>query len=413
MAHPLDRPKRKNPLVRTRLPLLPAASRSRAAHWLTLAAAEGRFALPTCLDCGAPQYPPRDICGTCLSHRIALKDHPGGGRLAAATTIRTSTDVYFRERLPWRIGTVVLDCGPSIIAHLHGDCAEGGRVRLELKLDKAGQAVILAMPHKDTPNMADDLQMRELTLDPKFRRVLVTDVRSAVGQAMAKAFTQAGAGIVFAGLGDTWKPLAERPRLEKLANVEIVPLDITDWDSIKDLAGAIGGKVDILVNTAEHVRPGGISERHGVAVAQEEMERGYLGLMRLAQAFGPVMRFRGADGANSACAWVNILSVYALMGWPQMGAYSAAQAAMLSAAQSLRAELRGGGVRVVNVFSGPLETDWFQTIPPPKVAPDALAKATVDALRRGLEDVYVGDVAQDIRARLEINPKALERELGS
>jgi methionine aminopeptidase len=64
------------------------------------------------------------------------------------------------------------------------------------------------------------------------------------------------------------------------------------------------------------------------------------------------------------------------------------------------------------VFTGPTETEWFQTVPPPKVAPSALAKATVDALRKGIEDVYVGDVAQDIRARLAVNPKALERELG-
>src|SRR5690606_35266831 len=119
MAEPLARPRRKNPLAKTRQPLLPAMSRSRAAHWLTLAAAEGRFLLPTCLDCGTPQYPPRDVCGKCLSHRILPKDQPASGTLMATTTIRTSTDVYFRERTPWRIGTVVLDCGPSVVAHLH------------------------------------------------------------------------------------------------------------------------------------------------------------------------------------------------------------------------------------------------------------------------------------------------------
>jgi hypothetical protein len=64
------------------------------------------------------------------------------------------------------------------------------------------------------------------------------------------------------------------------------------------------------------------------------------------------------------------------------------------------------------VFSGPLETEWFQTVPPPKVAPAALARAVVAALRSGVEDVFVGDVAQDIRARLAVNPKALEHELG-
>jgi short-subunit dehydrogenase len=80
---------------------------------------------------------------------------------------------------------------------------------------------------------------------------------------------------------------------------------------------------------------------------------------------------------------------------------------------SLRAELRPGGVKVVNVFTGPLDIEWFQTVPPPKVAPRAVASAIVSALKRGLEDVFVGDVAEDIRQRLAANPKAVERELGA
>ena len=58
------------------------------------------------------------------------------------------------------------------------------------------------------------------------------------------------------------------------------------------------------------------------------------------------------------------------------------------------------------------ETRSFQTVAPPKLAPRAIANAVVQALRGGSEDVFVGDVAQDLRKRLEANPKALERELG-
>jgi hypothetical protein len=79
----------------------------------------------------------------------------------------------------------------------------------------------------------------------------------------------------------------------------------------------------------------------------------------------------------------------------------------------MRAELRPGGVRVLNAFFGPLETEWFQTVPPPKLAPTALAKAVVAALKNGNEDIFVGDIAWDLRERLKANPKALERELGS
>ena len=411
MTAPLIRPKRKNPLKKTRQPLYPQAIRSRTAQGLTAAAAQGRFELQTCADCKTIFYPPRDACPKCLSARVPFVPVDNRGEVLAETAIHTSTDPYFRERTPWRAGLTKLDCGPIVLSHLHGDVREGERVRLDLKLDKGGAPVMIALPEKDTPNMADDPQLREMTCDPKFRRVLVTNGRTAVGQAMAKAFSEAGASIVFVGVADPWKPFPGQDALHAIERVEIVPLDVTDTESVTEQAEQNGGRVDILINTAEHVRPGGIVQRRGLTVAREEMDVRYFGLMRLAQAFGPAMRSRGADGVNSAAAFVNLLSVHALMNWPAYGAYSAAEAASLSAAQCLRAELRPGGVKVLNVFFGPLETEWFQTVPPPKVTPAALARAVVQALQRGLEDVFVGDIAEDVRARLAVNPKALEREM--
>ena len=125
------------------------------------------------------------------------------------------------------------------------------------------------------------------------------------------------------------------------------------------------------------------------------------------------MRKCGADGATGAVAWVNVLSVHGLSNAPHFGVHSVAHAACLSLSQWLRNELRPGGIRVINAFTGPLDTEWFQTVPPPKVAPRVVANAVVSALKRGLEDVFVGDVAEDIRQRLAANPKAVERELGA
>ena len=413
MSTPLVRPKRKNPLARTRLPLLPQGARSRTAHGLTAAAAEGRFALQVCEDCGHVPYPPRDACPRCLSARLTFGDVDPNGRLIAETTIRVSTDPYFRERLPWRVGTVKLDAGPVIVAHLHGDAVEGERVKLVLKLDKSGSAVMLALPAQETPHMQADPHLREMTCDPRYRRVLISDGRNAVGQAMARAFSDAGASIVFVGIADSWKPFPGMAELSTIARVEIVPLDVTDTESVTELAAQNGGRIDIVVNTAEHVRAGGVIERGNLSIARDEMDIRYFGMLRLAQAFGPALRFRGADGVNSAAAFVNLLSVHALMNWPAYGSNSAVEAACLSASQCMRAELRPGGVKVLNAFFGPLETEWFQIVPPPKLAPAALAKAVFAALQDGNEDIFVGDIAQDIRDRLKTNPKALERELGS
>jgi short-subunit dehydrogenase len=142
------------------------------------------------------------------------------------------------------------------------------------------------------------------------------------------------------------------------------------------------------------------------------MDINYFGLLRLAQEFGPAMRSRDADGGSSATAWVNLLSVYALSNFPPHGTFSASKAAALSLSQCLRAEMRGAGVRVINVFPGPIDDEWNRTLPPPKLSPDALAKAVIGALQDGVEDVYPGDVAQEWLARWKDNPRVLEREIG-
>lgn len=412
MIAPVKPPRRKNPLLRTRLPTSPPKPRSRTSHGLTSAAAEGRFKMQRCGSCTTFVYPVRDACPSCLSGDLAFVDAPRGGKVLCETTVRVSGDVYFRERAPWRVGLVRLECGPTMVAHLHADCEEGAAVSMSLQLDKSGQAVAFAVPVRETPNMADDRQWREMTADPKFRRVLVTNGRSPVGQEAVRALKSAGAGTIFVGVAEPWRPFTGEEGLRGQQDVEIVPLDVTDEKSVSDLAADIAGKVDILVNTSEHVRSGGLLDRRGTSVARDEIDQTYLGFINLAQAFGPAMRQRGADGVNSAVAWVNVLSVYALANWPLFGTYSASQAACLSLSHCLRAELRPGGIKVVNLFTGPLDTEWFQAVPPPKVAPRALALALVSALRSGLEDVYVGDVAQDIRQRLAVSPKAVERELG-
>jgi NAD(P)-dependent dehydrogenase (short-subunit alcohol dehydrogenase family)/uncharacterized OB-fold protein len=412
MVEPLSRPKRKNPVLATRMPTLPPGGRSRAALGLTAAAAEGRFALQVCADCAAVQYPPREACQRCLSVTLRWRTQDGAGTLLATTTLHHSNDLFFRERLPWRLGMVRLDAGPTVVAHLHGDVAGApARVAVGARLDRAGQAVLVALPDKETPNMSDDAQLREMTCDPKFRKVLVTDAKTAVGQAVVRALAGAGADIVWAGHAEPWK---KRPGFEGLAalpQVTPVPLDLTDSRSVVELAGEIGGKVDIVVNTAEYHRAAGIGHRVGVETARSEMDVNYFGLLRLAQAFGPALRARAADGPTGACAWVNLLSIFALANFPAHGTFSASKAAALSLAQCLRAEMRPAGVRVVNLFPGPIDDEWNQLLPPPKLGPDALAKAIVKALKDGVEDVYPGDVAQEWLERWRDNPKALEREV--
>jgi NAD(P)-dependent dehydrogenase (short-subunit alcohol dehydrogenase family)/uncharacterized OB-fold protein len=407
----LERPKRKNPVLRTRLPTLPPAARSRVALGLTAAAALGRFELQQCRECGMVQYPPREACQSCLSIKLVWKIQPAGGELLAQTVLHHSNDLFFRERLPWRLGLIKLDCGPTVVAHLHDSVKH--RVAVRAALDRAGQAVIAALPEQEKAEMADDRQLREFTCDPKQRKVLITDGKTPLGQALAKSFASAGAEIIWVGHSEPWKKFAGFDELKNLPQVTLLPFDVTDSKNVREAAAEIAGKVDILVNNAEVHRSFGIANRQGVETARAEMDVNYFGLLRLAQDFGPAMRSRGADGKASAVAWVNLLSIYAHANFPPHGTFSASKAAAHSLSQCLRAEMRPAGVRVVNVFPGPIDDEWNQLLPPPKLAPETLAKAIVGALRDGIEDVYPGDVAQEWLARWRDNPKALERELSA
>ncbi|WP_323011563.1 SDR family NAD(P)-dependent oxidoreductase [Castellaniella sp.] len=412
MTMPLMRPRRKNPVLRTQQMNLPPWARGRVALGMTAAAAEGRFELQACDACGTLQYPPRSACHHCLSNQLVWREQDGAGELLSETTLHHSNDLFFRERLPWRLGFVRLDAGPTVMVHVHGDVgAAPQRIRVGARLDRAGQAVLIGFPMEGSANMADDPMLREMGCDPKFRKVLVTDGKTPVGQAIVRALVAAGADLVWVGHAEPWKNMGGLDDITALPQVSLVPLDLSDGRSIVAQAGSIGGKVDIVINNAEVHRTHGIASRRGTDVARAEMDINYFGLLRLAQEFGPALKGRSADGTTSATAWVNLLSIYALANFPPQGTYSASKAAAHSLAQCLRAEMTPAGIRVVNVYPGPVDDEWNQNMPPPKLSPESLANAIVKALKEGIEDVYPGDVAQEWLQRWRDNPKVLEREL--
>ena len=113
MTTRLQMPGRKSPVERTQQLALFPSGRSRTALGLTAAAARGEFALQVCRQCRKIQYPPRDVCGDCLSIDLVWQAVDDRGTLIAATDIAISNEVYFRERAPWRTGIVTMDCGPA------------------------------------------------------------------------------------------------------------------------------------------------------------------------------------------------------------------------------------------------------------------------------------------------------------
>ncbi len=416
MTMPLMRPKRKNPVLRTRQMNLPPWARGRVALGITAAAAEGRFELQECQECGTVQYPPREACHKCLSASLRWREQPGEGNLLATTTLYHSNDMYFRERLPWRLGLVHLDAGPTLMVHMHGEVGEApARVRVGARLDRAGQAVLIGFPNEGSAHMADDKMLREMTSDPKFRKVLVTDGKTEVGQAIVRALVKAGADIVWVGHAEPWKKLGGLEDITALPQVTLVPLDLTNGRSVTELAGEIGGQGryrDQQRRGAPHLR------HHGAARHRCGQGRDGHQLLRPAAPGagvrtgieGPLGRRRDrrdrmGQPAVGLCAQQLPIARH-VQRVEGSGAFTGAVPS--------RRDAPGRHPRASSTCSpDPIDDEWNQHVPPPKLAGSALANAIVKALRDGVEDVYPGDVAQEWLERWRDNPKVLERELAA
>jgi short-subunit dehydrogenase len=89
-----------------------------------------------------------------------------------------------------------------------------------------------------------------------------------------------------------------------------------------------------------------------------------------------------------------VVSIGALAAVPVLPAYSVSKAAALSATQSLRALLAGRGVRVHAVLPGPIDTDMVRTLDIPKTPAADVARASLEGVDRGEEEVFPDPMSQ-------------------
>jgi NAD(P)-dependent dehydrogenase (short-subunit alcohol dehydrogenase family)/uncharacterized OB-fold protein len=389
---------KRNPLARKTERHVAPGARSRAMHAMSARTAQGRFVLQSCLECRTVTYPPRDICPQCWGD-LVWEDQVRGATVLAETTIRATVDLYFRTQLPWRMGKVALDAGPVALAHFHDSLKVGDRARMELMIDKGGNAALFATPAEGDSGMTDR-QWREFVVPVRDRTVLVSDGGSAMGRAIVEALKAAGAGAIVAGCPQPTRPLAE---LSASMRERVVSLDLTDSRSVSECLTGIGGPLDIVINTSRFVRAGGVSG--GSLLDQKRaLDVGVLGFLRLAQAAAPLLKGR------SSSAFVDVLSIHALAAEAGFAGFSASEAARLSLLQSFRHEMRAEGVRVISIFVGPVDDEDHQSTLLPKVAPSRLARGVVEALEMGREQLCVGDVAIDAMDRWLADPALYGRE---
>lgn len=100
--------------------------------------------LQCCGQCQHINYPPRELCGHCLADNLQWQAVDASGVLQARTELHYSLEPTYAQHLPWAVGSIKLDCGPVVLAHLQPDIEVGAAVRLSVIQDPAGNAMLAA-----------------------------------------------------------------------------------------------------------------------------------------------------------------------------------------------------------------------------------------------------------------------------
>jgi uncharacterized protein len=182
------------------------------------------------------------------------------------------------------------------------------------------------------------------------RRVLLTGASSGIGAELARELAARGDRLAIAA--------RRRERLEALAG-ELDPRPVVFEADLaqrgeaarlgEDAAAALGG-VDVLVNNAGGGVGGRIATLGDRDEAREAFEVNYWSPLALIRAVLPAMLEQGHGTI------VNVTSVARVNTWPGFGAYAATKGALGVATETLRLELIGTGVHVLEAIPGPVDT---------------------------------------------------------
>jgi len=221
------------------------------------------------------------------------------------------------------------------------------------------------------------------------RNILVTGANRGIGKAIVEKFLQQGAAKIYAAARDLE---SLNPLLASYGDrVVSVHIDLNQPATIKK-AAEIAKDVDMVVNNAGMLKVESPLSENAIAALQSEMEVNVYGLMRVAQAFAPVLK------ANGGGALVQLNSVASVKNFADFATYSASKAAAYSITQGLREKLSEQGTQVLSVHPGPIATDMAQSAGLGEMAEPAelIPEAIIAALQKNEFHVYPDSMAKQV-----------------
>jgi NAD(P)-dependent dehydrogenase (short-subunit alcohol dehydrogenase family) len=229
----------------------------------------------------------------------------------------------------------------------------------------------------------------------KNKAIFITGANRGIGRGVVEEALSRGARRVYAG--------TRQPFIHSDERVTPVILDVTKAEQIQGAVESVAN-LDILVNNAGVDLHDDLSDRAGI---ERHLAVNLFGTHAVTQAFLPLL-------VRSHGAMVNVLSLAALASVPFSPAYAISKAAAFSMTQSLRALWAGRGVKVHAVFAGPVDTDMTRGLDIPKASPEFVARAILDGMERGEEDIFPDPMSGGIAASWRSGvSKVLERQFSA
>ncbi len=229
------------------------------------------------------------------------------------------------------------------------------------------------------------------------KTILVSGANRGIGKAIVESLLKQPVKKVYAAA----RNVADLP---DFGDARVVPLalDITNRAQI-EAATKLAADIDVLINNAGVLSFAGVVEGEEDALARD-MEVNYFGTLSMVRAFVPVIAKQGGG------AIANVSSVVGLASMAGIGGYSASKAALFSATQAMRAELKAKNISVHGIFPGPIDTDMARGFEIDKTSPSITAGNILAGLIAGIEDIFPDPMSAQVGEMWTKDPKALERQ---
>jgi 1-acylglycerone phosphate reductase len=210
------------------------------------------------------------------------------------------------------------------------------------------------------------------------KTVLITGCsQGGLGDALAQAFHKRGLRVIA-----TARNPAKIAHFKALG-IETLPLDVLSAQSISDCVSAVsdmtGGSLDILVNNSGAGYNMPLADTD-IVEARKTFDLNVWALLAVTQAFLPLL-LKSSRGAMV----INNTSVASVAPMPMQGIYNASKAAAAMLTDNLRIELAPFKIKVVDLRTGAVHSNFFDNIPTPPVLPkDSIYEPVREAVEKSM-----------------------------